>query len=85
MLTYQSDCSGHDNDHDARCRHVRCWNSISERNSHGCILEGRRFGTPESVGLPVWLVAVGGHKVESPAFPLPRSSKAREKDSSVRR
>ena len=25
MLTYQSDCSGHDNDHDARCRHVRCW------------------------------------------------------------
>ena len=39
------------------------------------MLEGRRFGTPESVGLPVWLFAVGGYKVESPAFPLPRSSK----------
>ena len=74
MLTYQSDCSGHDNDHDARCRHVRCWNSISDR-AHS-ILEGRRFGTPESVGLPVWLVAVGGYKVESLAFQLPRSSKS---------
>ena len=28
MLTYQSDCSGHDNEHDARCRHVRYWNGI---------------------------------------------------------
>ena len=47
-----------------------------DKRSHGCILEGRRFGTLELVGLPVWLVAVGGYKVESPAFPLPRSSKS---------
>ena len=58
-----------------RCRHVRCWNLISDCNSHGCILEGRRFGTPESVGLPVWLIAVGA-LVENPAFTLPESSRS---------
>ena len=57
-------------------RNYHSTNSGLSDRAHCIRLEGRRFGTPESVGLLVWLVAVGGYKVESLAFQLPRSSKS---------